>query len=139
MSVEMLWEGDASCHYCGCDLERGDETPAPLNRATIDHVIPRSAGGAHHISNLVLCCLSCNSSKGGRSLAEFRRIRARKTLNMPAFTPEQMAWLSVVVPDWPDLDSFPLFFEDNTGEKEEAWVGVHARFWRPEQRRGQAA
>jgi hypothetical protein len=30
----------------------------------IDHVIPRSRGGSNDLSNLVLCCRSCNSSKG---------------------------------------------------------------------------
>ena len=42
------------CHYCG--------NPA----TTADHVVPRSKGGADDPSNLVACCLPCNSSKRDR-------------------------------------------------------------------------
>jgi hypothetical protein len=55
------------CHYCGCPLVSlempwvrapGDRTP------TLDHRTPRIAGGTHALSNLVLACRPCNSSKG---------------------------------------------------------------------------
>jgi len=35
-------------------------------KLTLDHVIPLSKGGRHMMSNVVLACLSCNSSKGAR-------------------------------------------------------------------------
>lgn len=48
-------EAPASCHYC--------KAVAPGIKMTVDHVIPMSAGGDHDLPNLVVCCLSCNSSK----------------------------------------------------------------------------
>lgn len=46
------------CAYCG--------RPA----STVDHVQPRSRGGATSWENLVACCLRCNSVKGDRILHE---------------------------------------------------------------------
>lgn len=37
--------------------------------STIDHVFPRSKGGADTWENLVACCLSCNNAKGNKTLA----------------------------------------------------------------------
>ncbi|MFB8386928.1 HNH endonuclease [Microbacterium sp. NPDC055910] len=48
------------CAYCG--------TPA----STIDHVLPRSRGGADSWENLVACCLRCNNIKGDRTPQEMR-------------------------------------------------------------------
>ena len=36
-----------------------------------DHKIPYSRGGLHEISNLVVCCTSCNASKGNRTPEEY--------------------------------------------------------------------
>jgi 5-methylcytosine-specific restriction endonuclease McrA len=38
--------------------------------ATIDHVMPRSRGGADSWENLVACCLRCNNTKGDRTPQE---------------------------------------------------------------------
>ena len=46
------------CAYCHVELNR--------NSATIDHVIPISAGGSNWPSNLVPACIRCNKSKGKR-------------------------------------------------------------------------
>lgn len=46
------------CGYCG-----GTAT-------TIDHVLPRSRGGADTWENLVACCLKCNNLKSDRTPAE---------------------------------------------------------------------
>lgn len=32
----------------------------------VDHVVPESRGGPHHIDNFVLSCKSCNSRKGNK-------------------------------------------------------------------------
>lgn len=39
--------------------------------ATLDHVLPRSRGGSDNLVNLVLSCVSCNSSKGKRTPGEW--------------------------------------------------------------------
>ena len=42
------------CQYCGADAEN------------IDHVVPRSRGGAHAWDNVVAACRRCNSRKENR-------------------------------------------------------------------------
>ncbi|MEY4499757.1 MAG: hypothetical protein RL101_86 [Actinomycetota bacterium] len=37
---------------------------------TVDHVQPKSRGGADSWENLVACCLKCNNKKGDKTLAE---------------------------------------------------------------------
>ena len=37
---------------------------------TLDHVLPRSRGGADSWDNLVACCVTCNQTKGARTPAE---------------------------------------------------------------------
>lgn len=46
------------CAYCD----------KPAN--TVDHVMPRSRGGADSWENLVACCMKCNNVKGDRTPAE---------------------------------------------------------------------
>ena len=46
------------CAYCA----------KPAN--TIDHVQPKSKGGAESWENLVACCLKCNNAKGDKTLSE---------------------------------------------------------------------
>ncbi|MFE1644397.1 HNH endonuclease [Microbacterium sp. P01] len=46
------------CAYCG------------KTASTIDHVLPRSRGGADTWENLVACCLRCNNVKGDRTPQE---------------------------------------------------------------------
>ena len=35
----------------------------------LDHVVPKSRGGAHEADNLVVCCWPCNNAKGDHTLA----------------------------------------------------------------------
>ena len=59
---EVLARDGAVCKYCGAvDL--------PL---TLDHVVARSRGGPDEPENLVPACRPCNSSKGAKSLEEWR-------------------------------------------------------------------
>ena len=37
-----------------------------LSATTADHIVPRSRGGGHDLSNLRPACSSCNSSRGAR-------------------------------------------------------------------------
>lgn len=45
---------DWKCQYCGKAAEN------------VDHVVPRSRGGAHAWDNVVACCRRCNSRKENR-------------------------------------------------------------------------
>ncbi len=46
------------CQYCGRRF--------PTSELSLDHVIPRSRGGATNWKNLVCACTRCNARKGGR-------------------------------------------------------------------------
>lgn len=54
---EVLRRDNYTCQYCG----------RPSHQLTIDHVVPRHAGGAHSWTNLVAACSTCNRRKGGRT------------------------------------------------------------------------
>ena len=47
------------CQLCSKILHL-ENTP----RATLDHIIPRVAGGSDHHTNLQLACQECNEAKG---------------------------------------------------------------------------
>ncbi len=47
------------CQYCG--------KKQPTSELSLDHVIPRSAGGKSIWSNIVCACTGCNVKKGGRT------------------------------------------------------------------------
>jgi len=42
------------------------------NNQTLDHVVPIARGGRHSIGNLQTLCLSCNVSKGTKTIMEWR-------------------------------------------------------------------
>jgi 5-methylcytosine-specific restriction endonuclease McrA len=58
---------DNKCVYCGSSQQ-----------LTIDHVIPRSAGGSDNWENLVTACRSCNTRKGNRTPEESNMPLLRK-------------------------------------------------------------
>lgn len=57
------------CQYCGKQTKD----------LTLDHVVPKSRGGAHTWENLVSACKGCNHRKGGKSPEEARM----RLLNQP--------------------------------------------------------
>ena len=50
------------CQYCGIELNSKD--------ATVDHVTPKSKGGASSWVNMVAACRDCNLAKGNRTPKE---------------------------------------------------------------------
>ena len=60
VDIQSIYELYKSCIYCGSK-----------ERLTIDHVLPLFNGGKHVESNLVVACLSCNSSKKDKPLEEW--------------------------------------------------------------------
>ena len=69
---EVFIRDNYTCQYCG--RQAGD--------LTLDHIVPRSRGGAHTWENLVSACKTCNHRKGGKSLGE-----ARMALKQPPIEP----------------------------------------------------
>ena len=55
-----------ACLYCGRDLS--DAAPADI---TLDHLLPRSAGGSNEATNLVTACRSCNSARGAKPWLDY--------------------------------------------------------------------
>ncbi len=54
---EIMRRDHFTCQYCGRNV--GD--------LTIDHIVPRHAGGRHTWLNVVTACQACNRRKGGRT------------------------------------------------------------------------
>jgi len=88
------------CWYCGKDL---------FGKMTIDHVQPLLLGGTDDIDNLVPCCKSCNSSKCGRTVEEFRVVIYRKKGMILEL--KQILWLKSKGITVPDPDPCPFYFE----------------------------
>jgi 5-methylcytosine-specific restriction endonuclease McrA len=60
-----------ACLYCSATLEGGA-------KLTLDHVLACELGGSNSESNLVTCCLSCNSAKKDASTRDwFTSLRDR--------------------------------------------------------------
>lgn len=88
----LLRQTKNKCWYCGVGLffynqKKDKYLPAPSATAgqnrrkfQIDHQMPLSRGGSDDLNNLVASCAFCNSSKGGKTLEEFRDYKAKSTL-----------------------------------------------------------
>lgn len=61
-----------ACVYCGATAEH------TAHALTLDHVLACELGGSNDASNLVTCCLSCNSAKQDSTMREwFAALRDR--------------------------------------------------------------
>lgn len=70
------------CQYCGRIY--------PTSDLSIDHVLPRSQGGADSWENLVCACIRCNAKKGGRTPDQ-----ARMRLVRPPIKPKRNPLISL--------------------------------------------
>ncbi len=59
-----------ACAYCETALE-------DCERLTLDHLTPHSQGGSNEPSNLVTCCVKCNSIRADRPWKDFCKDVAR--------------------------------------------------------------
>jgi 5-methylcytosine-specific restriction endonuclease McrA len=80
---------ESTCQYCGRTAEN------------VDHIHPRSRGGAHEWENVVAACRRCNSRKKDRTPEE-----AGMALRRAPYAPRAAFWLVVAVggvrEDWAD-------------------------------------
>ena len=58
--LEVFSRDKYACQYCGNTVKE----------LTIDHVVPKRAGGAHCWENVVTACIPCNRKKAGRTPSE---------------------------------------------------------------------
>ena len=72
----ILMRDKYTCQYCLKVM--------PAGELTLDHVMPRSRGGASTWENLVACCHPCNNRKGNRTPdeANFRLLRPPKPFSL---------------------------------------------------------
>lgn len=63
---ELVVRSRSRCHYCGVVVKC---RCIPAEPRGFDHVLPRGRGGKHTISNMVVCCWPCNTSKGLKDAA----------------------------------------------------------------------
>jgi len=87
-----------TCQYCG---KAG-------SNLTIDHVVPKSRGGADSWENMVVCCARCNNRKGSKTPEE----AGLKLITLPYRPPStlylHMTRLAGVPQSW-----YNYFFNEN--------------------------
>ncbi|MFJ4637603.1 HNH endonuclease [Streptomyces hygroscopicus] len=62
-----------TCGLCRRPVDPGLAWPHPMS-ASVDHILPLSQGGSHTLANVQCAHLSCNSSKGDRTIEEVNEI-----------------------------------------------------------------
>lgn len=83
--VNIYGRDGYKCQYCG--------TKCSMNELTYDHVIPRSQNGKTTWTNIVSCCVPCNSRKAGRT-PEQARMKLLKKPVQPVDLPTMMIQIS---------------------------------------------
>lgn len=90
-----MWREDPRCFYCRVKTNLNYQKRDNHLLATIDHVVPKSKGGANNINNYVLACFGCNTAKGSLSQEQF--IECLKTGTVPKRT--SLKQLTINPPD----------------------------------------
>ena len=71
------------CPDCGIKMSFDLRHARTHKYATLDHIVPKVDGGTGALTNLRLCCKSCNSRRGSRPLTR-RQLSARNKSPNPA-------------------------------------------------------
>ena len=69
----LLLKWGHRCAYC-------KQTGVPLQ---VEHLVPKTRGGSHRVSNLALACERCNQKKGNRTAVEFGFPRLQSRAGLP--------------------------------------------------------
>ncbi len=72
----IVWRDNNQCQYCANYF--------PLDKLTMDHVLPKSRGGINSWENLVAACKRCNQKKGSRTTKESGMIPLKKPVRPKA-------------------------------------------------------
>ena len=91
----VLRRDNHRCGYCG------------KTASTIDHILPRSRGGADSWENLVACCLRCNNIKSDR-------------------TPQEMGWELRFTPRPPHNTSWTVRGTERSDPRWEPYLALAA-------------
>lgn len=71
--LKILERDDHRCQYCGLDGRANFESALVMR---VDFIVPRARKGKKDPSNLVACCIPCNTIKGTRVYASFDEAKA---------------------------------------------------------------
>jgi 5-methylcytosine-specific restriction endonuclease McrA len=74
-SGREAWVG--KCLHCNAHLWVALDGE-PISRATIEHILPQTAGGTDALTNLGLACARCNQGKSRHDVKYRRDARARE-------------------------------------------------------------
>jgi 5-methylcytosine-specific restriction endonuclease McrA len=96
----ILARDNYTCQYCYSKKD-----------LTLDHVVPRWAGGPHTWDNLVACCRRCNLKKGDKTPAQAQMKLARKP-KRPHFIPYLSLPLYLKAQGREDWRMYLPFFEE---------------------------
>ena len=99
----LLEKFQRKCAYCG-------KPDVPLE---IEHIVPKSRGGADRASNLTIACNLCNQKKGNQTAAEFGHPRVQAQARQPLRDAAMMNATRYAVRDM--LQRFGLPLETGTG------------------------
>lgn len=70
--MALIERNGSLCHYCAKTVKlRASSTQHKMDDATLDHKIPKAAGGTNADENLLLACRECNEAKEDRSYDDF--------------------------------------------------------------------
>lgn len=75
------------CAYCNVLMRDGHGSTGSELQATIDHVVPRSRGGADVRENTLAACAACNLAKANLDLADYKAHPVRLQRLAAANTP----------------------------------------------------
>jgi len=103
------------CWYCGRELvdQQKHRHEYMENWFVADHIEPKARGGTDALSNLTPACWVCNSSKGSKTLEEYRNHVAQRRAGIPDFSEEQVAWLTAHGFRWPELPKVVFWGENH--------------------------
>ena len=77
------------CQYC----------EKSTKELTLDHILPRSRGGAHEWENVVSACIPCNHRKAGLTPAE-AKMRLRRKPSAPRPNPYYLFHHHAILEEW---------------------------------------
>lgn len=102
------------CAYCGMSLTPDSVETIEGKYASwmqVDHVQPKAKGGLHAFENMMPACRSCNTSKGHKSLEEYRHSTALRKAGWPRLTDEVVEWLNANHFQFPSIPHHAFWFE----------------------------
>lgn len=68
--VEQTEKQESKCVWCGEEMILSFQSLAP-NKATREHMVPKSKGGRNQIENYLVACSDCNSRRGNTEVSDW--------------------------------------------------------------------